>query len=676
MGVNNFSKSDLVGDRLTDLLSELRTLANNGQYLVIRDFLIRFGTELRKETFFAEQSGRRSVDVDVTDVDPATGATTHYDVADLNDGVRRIVEQLMVTFSTPGLDPAARADLDQARQAFSDFVDPVFQQGRMMEELAGRGFSSDEFLAAQEEANKESEKKRKEYEARLKAHNELKGKILGDEYKTSENPPKYAVKNLATQINHRKTTDSKLQLIGEELDHIRQCYQNIAANNADTLISDAEKASRNQAEQNLINQLATNIHGAIGDIENMDMGDIVPGLQRLKSALRSDATSGNYTIDSAEIDDFLNTTGPSLVSTNDVALEAAYKELNQRAQQTDNRNSVIAEGIMTGPEMDVLMDVDPITNQTTAAARAAMDDFIVRLNERSKNLKQQEIYHKSVQELRTAGAQRYREHRDRVVQFRNDTNVETRQRQRRNPDGTLMVDSSGNPVMEDVQVHVPNAALRSQYLSEAGFDRNATRASLEQTRLDRVRNDFNGYGYRRKRQELAARGIGNWFTRLFPSALTNSLRLNAAEQAEVDQDVTDAENAVIDPRFRTYATEARTSAGELGKVRDKQERAKTSAPVQEQVQYGAFDVARKHRGDISEKEGLIDEMSSFSYEDAGLRQAIEWGLGTDAQRDSARRHYNTREETRDHATRDGVNQDQSYAAETPHHEDRDGEPDL
>lgn len=674
MGVNNFTKSDLVGDRLKDLLNELRTLGNNGQFLVIRDFLLRFGTEMRKETFFAEQTGRRSVDVDVTDTDPSTGTTTHYDVADLNAGVKKIVEQLMIIFNTPGLDATARGQLDQARQAFADFVDPVFQQGRMMEELAGRGYSSEEFLAAQEEANKESEKKRKEYEKRLEDHNKLKGEVLGDEYKTSENPPRYAVKNLATQINHRKATDSKLQLIESELTRIRTCYQNIAANNADTLISDAEKANRNQAEQNLINQLATNIHGAIGDVERMDMGDIVPDLQRLKGALRQDATSGNYSIDSAEIDNHLNTVHPALIATNNSALEAAYTELNTRAQ--GKRGDLVAEGIMTDAEMDALRDVDPTTHETTPAARAAMDDFVVRLNERSKNLKQQETYHSSIQQLRTAGAQRYRELRDRVQDFRANTAVETRQRQRRNPDGTPMVDANGNPVTETYQVNVPNDALRSQYLADAGFDRDATRAHLAETKLNEVRNRVGGYGYRQKRQELKARGIGNWFTRLFPNALTNSLRLNAAEEAQVDDDLRAAENGVIEPRFRPYYDEARNAARDLGNVRSKTERARTSAPVQEQVQYGAFDVARKHRGDISEKQGLMDEMSSFSYEDAGLRQAIEWGLGTDKQRDSVRRNYDTREETRDHATRDGVNQDQSYAAETPRHEDRDGEPDL
>lgn len=657
MDLNNLNALDLTAANIGTFLTELETALSNSDYAKVKKAIEQINSFIVVPGVIdVTRSGDNVLDV------TSGGTTEKIDIGSIADSIVRRVQNDYATHTVTGADAATR---DDARDEMNKFLTSMFNQRNLMEELAERHFSTDEFNRQMQRLNDESrltiENLKKEQDEETKLFNGIAG---GDtKIKTGD----YLKKAYPTRIKDCQEAIATLEVAKKELEALKKARLDRAAATDATVQAklDADIA-RHEANVKML-------------------GAKVSGL----NILGIDSTFFNGWETEANIDSaIIGIDGVKSVAEGE--LSKSYKKLRDNVLALNAADK--AKLGITADVEDKFIKVDDIDPDVRKSARAEVDKYLSNIQKsleteipnkiameermitlRDENVQQfQEIVRKvnelqakltyemvhtatyldpsgnPVQDVDADGNPMVDENGDPVYiqtqyvqEIDSNTNLPVFEgtppmpkfvidpstgnprtvnipvaRPKRmidpntgryavdaNGNYIIMTDGMGNPLEEPVFAEVTDRNLRNEYLQKASYNRAEALARID-----------GAHTRKEMRAALKAEGVGNPISRFFaPKSLWKKSHTRASYLRAY-------ENNLIELEERKEYEEVMPEKKKINYISRIFERVKSSAAVQHML-YSAGKDQGANPSSV-DKTSLIDDLERAAYEEAFDRGAI------------------------------------------------------
>lgn len=609
MDLSNLNARDLTGANIGDFLSELEAALAGNDYEKVKKAIEQINSFLITPGIInVTRSGQNTMEI------TAGGST---ETVDINNIASQIVDRVKRDKETHDLTAGSpeEAKREEVITEMNKFLTSMFNQDILMQELAHRNFSIDEFYRQMQRLNDESratiENLKREKEDKNKAFESVFG---GDStIKTGD----YLSKAYPTRIKDCQEAVATLATAKTELERLKQARTDRAA--------ETDPVKQTQLDNNIARHEA-NVRILADKVKALN----IPGI---------DPAFFTGWEEEAKID--------SSISSIDGVKHIAEVELNKNYTNLKNKVAALSDadkaklGITSDIE-DSFSKVDDMDPDVRKNARAAVDKYL-KETQRAINVDMQQkiAIEERMIALRDENVQRYREIQARVTDMQsritiqmNGTDEVTRDKRIIDPstgdyavdpntgDYIIELDGSGNPVQEPVFEELTDRTKRDYYLQKAGFNRSQA--------LERI--DSGLFTRKQIRATLKAEGVGNPISRFFaPRRLWRRSRARA-------NCLRSMENRAIELEQRKEYEEVVPGIESLEALEYVFERSKDSAAMQ----HALYSAGKDQGYDASsiDKTGVVDDLERAAYEEAFDRAAV---IGADEITDLRKKKGDTHE---------------------------------
>ena len=609
MDLSNLNARDLTGANIGDFLSELEAALAGNDYEKVKKAIEQINSFLITPGIInVTRSGQNTMEI------TAGGST---ETVDINNIASQIVDRVKRDKETHDLTAGSpeEAKREEVITEMNKFLTSMFNQDKLMQELAHRNFSIDEFYRQMQRLNDESratiENLKREKEDKNKAFESVFG---GDStIKTGD----YLSKAYPTRIKDCQEAVATLATAKTELERLKQARTDRAA--------ETDPVKQTQLDNNIARHEA-NVRILADKVKALN----IPGI---------DPAFFTGWEEEAKID--------SSISSIDGVKHIAEVELNKNYTNLKNKVSALSDadkaklGITSEVE-EKFLKVDDMDPDVRKNARAAVDKYL-KETQRAINVDMQQkiAIEERMIALRDENVQRYREIQARVTDMQsritiqmNGTDEVTRDKRIIDPstgdyavdpntgDYIIELDGSGNPVQEPVFEELTDRTKRDYYLQKAGFNRSQA--------LERI--DSGLFTRKQIRATLKAEGVGNPISRFFAPR-----RLWRRSRARVNC-LRSMENRAIELEQRKEYEEVVPGIESLEALEYVFERSKDSAAMQ----HALYSAGKDQGYDASsiDKTGVVDDLERAAYEEAFDRAAV---IGADEITDLRKKKGDTHE---------------------------------
>ena len=588
MDLSNLNASDLNGTNIGNFLTELENALTGSDYDKVKKAIEQINSFLVTPGIInVDNMGTNTMEIS------AGGTTENVDINRIASAIVQRVKQDKENHDLADGSPE-EAKREEVISEMNKFLTSIFNQDKLMEELADRGFSMDEFYRQMSRLNDESkatiENLKKERDDIVKSFEAVFG---GDStIKTGD----YLSKAYPTRIKDCQEAIATLETAETELNRLKQARIDKAAE------TDATKIAKLDSD---ISRHEANLTMLADKVKALN----IPGI---------DPAFFTGWEEEAKID--------ASITALDGVKHAAKIELNKNYQNIQQKVNALSDadkdklGITAEvfDKFSKVMDPDPDVKKE---ARAAVDKYL-KETQNTINLDMQRkigIEERMI-ELRNDNIEKYREIQARVADVK--SRVELRRqggslvmRDKRvidpntgkyavdsNGDYVVEMDINGNPVQEPEFEEITDRTKRDYYLQKAGYNRSQAIAKIDK---QCTRKEL--------RATLKAAGIGNPISRFFaPRSLWKKSRARANYVRQM-------ENEIIELEERKEYEEVLPQARAMRNLSNIFERVKNSAAVQ----HALYSAGKEQGYDAAsvDKSGVLDDLERAAYEEAFDRGA-------------------------------------------------------
>lgn len=576
MDLSNIVATDLNENNIGTFLSEFDNALANGDYAKLRDAIERINDFLVAGKIIVS-SGRSNNQPGRNYIEVTDGTNTEQIFVD--DIADHVVGKVKADYTA---NPGANTDRDAVRSELNKNLTAIFNQNRLLETLANRGFSIDEFKKQADKANDESKRKIDNLRAQQKKQVEKFEDTFGKN--TTITSGDYTTKSSITRIKTCKDGIAIVELAKDRFDKIQDLKAKI--------IADPSKKSEYEAQ---IAQLQENMKYLGKKILDCNF----PGLDKdmIKDWETKPAMfSRTFSIIKVHIATTLSSEYENL------------KNVVAGLQPADLIELGISPEIKS--KFDGVMDPD---DSVSAAARDAVDKYLIgKQRSLTQGIDNEIATEERLMQLRKENVAHYEELTKRI----NDSKVrlktgQCRPKRKRDTNGNYIVvngryeldidPSTGNPYTEEVMDIPTDVATRQEFLQKARYDESKELIAIDAKYESRAA----------KRHALEVLNIGNRFTRFFaPGRLWK--KYNARRKILASR-----EESAIELQMRKDYEEIVPDIAERFKIEQLFSRIKQSAAIQHTL-YSAG----KEQGwdaDSVDKSKLVDDLERAAYEETLYR---------------------------------------------------------
>ena len=591
MDLSRLNATDLTGANIGTFLTELENALAGNDYDKVKKAIEQINSFLITPGIInVTRTGQNTMEI------TAGGSTETVDINDIAsqivDRVKRDKETHDLTVGSP-----EEAKREEVVTEMNKFLTSMFNQDVLMQELARRHFSIDEFYRQMQRLNDESkvtiENLKREKEDKSKAFESVFG---GDStVKTGD----YLSKAYPTRIKDCQEAVATLATAKTELERLKQARIDRAA--------ETDPTKQTQLDSDIARHEA-NVKMLADKVKALN----IPGI---------DPAFFTGWEEEAKID--------ASITSIDGVKHVAEVELNKNYTNLKNKVATLSDAdkakLGITPEIeDNFSKVDDLDPDVRKNARSAVDKYL-KETQRTINVNMQEKI--AIEErmivLRDENVQRYREIQTKVADMQTRITIQmngpdevTRDKRRIDPntgdyaidpntgDYVIEVDGSGNPLQEPVFEELTDRTKRDYYLQKAGFNRSQA--------LERI--DSGLFTRKQIRATLKAEGVGNPISRFFaPRRLWRRSRARA-------NCLRGMENRAIELEQRKEYEEVVPGIESLEALEYIYERSKDSAAMQ----HALYSAGKDQGYDASsvDKMGVVDDLERAAYEEAFDRAAI------------------------------------------------------
>ena len=607
MDLTNLNARDLTYANLGDFLNEFEGALSGSDYDKVKKAIMQINS-------FLVTPGVIDVNaVGTNKMEISAGGVTES--VEIDAIAQNIVERVKRDKETHDLTPGSSEETkrEEAIVEMNKFLTSMFNQNELMRELAGRGFSIDEFYRQMSRLNDESnvliEDLKKQQDDKTKTFESVFG---GDSTITTGD---YLSKAYPTRVKDCQEAIAALEMSRKELTRLKQAREDRAVETDAGKQADLDNnIARHEAN---LNMLAEKVKGL--NIPGIDSAFFTGWGEESKIDSSISAIDG-------------------IKHVGEVELNKNYSNLKQKvAALSDSDKGKLG---ITADIEEKFSKVDDMDPDVRKEARAIIDQYMISIQRSINNdIPRKIAIEQRMIAIRDENVQKYREVEAKMAEFRSrvdikreNGNVVTRDKRKIDPstgkyeldaNGNYVIelDEDGNPVKEAEFAEVTDRAKRNYYLQKAGFNREQALAIIDKK-----------YSRKEIRARLKAEHVGNPISRFFaPKALWKRSRARASY-------LRDMENTQIELEARKEYNEVIPEKRKINRMAHIFERVKNSAAVQH-VLYSA---GKEQGYDPSavDKSGVVDDLERAAYEEAFDRGAT---IGADEIADFRREKGDTHE---------------------------------
>lgn len=607
MDLTNLNARDLTYANLGDFLNEFEGALSGSDYDKVKKAIMQINSFLvTPGVIDVNAVGTNKMKIS------AGGVTESVEIdAIAQNIVERVKRDKEMHDLTPGSSEETKRE--EAIVEMNKFLTSMFNQNELMRELAGRGFSIDEFYRQMSRLNDESnvliEDLKKQQDDKNKTYESVFG---GDSTITTGD---YLSKAYPTRVKDCQEAIAALEMSRKELTRLKQAREDRAVETDAGKQADLDNnIARHEAN---LNMLAEKVKGL--NIPGIDSAFFTGWGEESKIDSSISAIDG-------------------IKHVGEVELNKNYSNLKQKvAALSDSDKGKLG---ITADIEEKFSKVDDMDPDVRKEARAMIDQYMISIQRSINNdIPRKIAIEQRMIAIRDENVQKYREVEAKMAEFRSrvdikreNGNVVTRDKRKIDPstgkyeldaNGNYVIelDEDGNPVKEAEFAEVTDRAKRNYYLQKAGFNREQALAIIDKK-----------YSRKEIRARLKAEHVGNPISRFFaPKALWKRSRARASY-------LRDMENTQIELEARKEYNEVIPEKRKINRMAHIFERVKNSAAVQH-VLYSA---GKEQGYDSSavDKSGVVDDLERAAYEEAFDRGAT---IGADEIADLRREKRDTHE---------------------------------
>jgi len=651
-----FSRSNLKASNLQSLLDRLRTAVANKEYKTVEDFAKQFAAEIQTSTILVDDRGNRLLDVE-----------------DEKVNVNTVVAEIMSIINETRNTPETGTKIDEYEKMY-EAVDlqltALFMQDRMMDELAQRGFSPEEYANQAVEANARSDKKIKAYDDEIKKYSSIQEKVLEQQDIVD---PNGVVKNVSLKTKLEDERKAKIYLEGlkKDIADIKKLEDSIKQME-DAIKNDKTKESmfrgKIDANTKLLNKKIDDMKGKVDSLkdlqlENFDLSSI-DGCQDDRKMSRDDAQKA--------IGD--------LYDKMDGRIIVAYQNISKNLLDA----KLTGNGTFSTDELDNIRKINSSDPAEIEEGKKAIETALQKIQDRITLCKKNKAQEEALKIARTKSTSEY----DNIVKKAEQLAKKFKKIQAQDENGNyIYINADGKDTLEAIdsatgqqneRKMIPLPQTEREYLDAQGYDPEAEKDKIFESKKNELQSYItSGNVFKRWKARykfLAENNIGNVFRRFI-----NAFRkINPETLDAIADERAKDEYEKVDEKARRIITEETNR--ELGELRDLKtltdgteamfETAKRSAAIQREMANGVYENNEVLRNRTPNMD-VIDSMYGAALESTSLEMTsvyLKHSLitGIDLSRyEEAMERYNARKIAREHNQDIGI----SDKAQNPEHED-------